>query len=147
MSEIQRPDEPALLWSWRESPTAEVLSLAVSHCDPAITSHAELDLSRQPEVVSLPLARMKLKTISFRFPQPSDENVPETADPQAKPAQPAARPAARIAPPPTVTRLKPPGDIVKLEDRLFYVLQPSLETLIADSSLAFPFVPFAYQLE
>ena len=36
---------------------------------------------------------------------------------------------------------------MKLEDRLFYVLQPSLETLIADSSLAFPFVPFAYQFE
>ena len=36
---------------------------------------------------------------------------------------------------------------MKLEDRLFYVLQPPLETLLADSSLAFPFQPFAYQFE
>ena len=36
---------------------------------------------------------------------------------------------------------------MKLEDRLYYVLQPPLETLIADSSLDFPFVPFPYQFE
>ena len=49
--------------------------------------------------------------------------------------------------PVTVTRFKPPRDVVKLEDRLFYVLQPPLETQIAGGSLEFPFHPFPYQFE
>ena len=40
------------------------------------------------------------------------------------------------------TRIKPPGDVIKLADRLHYVLQPSLESLLAEGSLAFPFRPF-----
>ena len=104
-------------------------------------------------MVSLPLTPPKLKTISVRFPQWAENNASEAAGHEPHPAgiKPAARSplpvAARPEPLASVTRLKPPGDIVKLEDRLFYVLQPSLETLIADSSLAFPFEPFAYQLE
>src|SRR5207253_10922434 len=56
--------------------------------------------------------------------------------------------ASGLGPPATgrsATRLKPPGDIVKLKDRLYYALQPALESLLADSSLDFPFVPFSYQ--
>ena len=45
------------------------------------------------------------------------------------------------------TRIKPPGDIIKLADRLHYVLQPSLESLLAEGSLAFPFRPFPFQFE
>jgi SNF2 family DNA or RNA helicase len=45
------------------------------------------------------------------------------------------------------TRLKPPDDIIKLEDRLWYVLQPSLETMLARGSLDFPHHPFPYQLQ
>jgi SNF2 family DNA or RNA helicase len=45
------------------------------------------------------------------------------------------------------TRIKPPGDVVKLRDRLAYVLQPSLETLLADGALSFPFEPFGYQMD
>ena len=33
--------------------------------------------------------------------------------------------------PRTRTRLKPPSDVIKLEDRLFYLLQPPLENLLA----------------
>ncbi|MCP4891730.1 MAG: DEAD/DEAH box helicase family protein, partial [Planctomycetaceae bacterium] len=43
------------------------------------------------------------------------------------------------------TRMAPPADIVKLEERLWYLLQPSLEELLADSSLSLPFHPFPYQ--
>src|SRR4029077_15826873 len=46
-----------------------------------------------------------------------------------------------------LTRIKPPADIVKLEDRLFYALQPPLEVIVSSQSLDFPFHPFAYQLE
>ena len=103
--------------------------------------------SPRPGVVSVPLARLAVKTTSFRFPQFDSW----------RPAQPAvaaaAMPAKLVALPPDLppsakpTRIKPPGDIVKLEDRLYYLLQPGLETLIRDGSLAFPFHPFPYQLE
>ncbi|TWT77913.1 ATP-dependent helicase HepA [Posidoniimonas polymericola] len=45
------------------------------------------------------------------------------------------------------TRIRPPRDIVKLSDRLQYLLQPPLESLLAAKSLRFPFHPFPYQLD
>ena len=45
------------------------------------------------------------------------------------------------------TRIKPPADLVKLEDRLYYLLQPPLESLFASAELRFPFPPFPYQYE
>ncbi|MDO4583917.1 MAG: DEAD/DEAH box helicase [Planctomycetia bacterium] len=53
-------------------------------------------------------------------------------------------------PPETVaepTRLHPPKDMIKLEDRLRYLLQPPLEQLYSDNQLVFPFEPFHYQWE
>ena len=43
------------------------------------------------------------------------------------------------------TRIKPPGDVIKLSDRLFYLLQPPLEYLLAGNTMEFPFEPFPYQ--
>ncbi|MGA2620264.1 MAG: DEAD/DEAH box helicase [Thermoguttaceae bacterium] len=45
------------------------------------------------------------------------------------------------------TRIRPPQDVIKLDDRLNYLLQPPLETLLADRSLGMPFAPFPFQLE
>jgi SNF2 family DNA or RNA helicase len=45
------------------------------------------------------------------------------------------------------TRIRPPRDVVKLEDRLAYLLQPPLENLLAAESLNFPVRPFPYQLD
>lgn len=45
------------------------------------------------------------------------------------------------------TRISPPGDLIKLEDRLLYVLQPSLELLLRAEALRFPFEPFPFQFE
>jgi SNF2 family DNA or RNA helicase len=45
------------------------------------------------------------------------------------------------------TRLKPPQDALSLQDRLFYLLQPPLETWLAGQELVMPFEPFAYQYE
>ena len=111
-----------------------------------------------PDVLSVPVTRLSIKTQSFVFPTPAatggdlrsgswhgQETVPQHTEtvPQhsATPDSRVPSPESR-APTRSVTRLKPPGDVVKLEDRLLYVLQPSLETLLADSSLEFPFVPF-----
>ncbi len=45
------------------------------------------------------------------------------------------------------TRLKPPSDAISLEDRLFYLLQPPLQTMLAGQELIMPFEPFPYQYE
>jgi SNF2 family DNA or RNA helicase len=52
----------------------------------------------------------------------------------------AAKPAARH-------RIAPPGDVVKLEDRLYFLLQPPLEAWMAGQAIELPHQPFAYQFE
>jgi SNF2 family DNA or RNA helicase len=49
--------------------------------------------------------------------------------------------------PKKVTRIKPPADALSLQDRLFYLLQPPLESWLAGQELIMPFEPFAYQYE
>ncbi len=49
--------------------------------------------------------------------------------------------------PRTQTRIKPPSDIVKLADRLFYLLQPPVESFMNSGSMDLPFDPFPYQWE
>lgn len=46
-----------------------------------------------------------------------------------------------------ITRVRPPRDVVKLEDRLLYLLQPPLEHLFSSEAIEFPFHPFPYQLD
>ncbi len=48
---------------------------------------------------------------------------------------------------PKRTRVKPPPGAVSLQDRLFYLLQPPLETWLAGQELIMPFEPFPYQYE
>ena len=43
------------------------------------------------------------------------------------------------------TRIKPPSDVIRLEDRLFYMLQPPLENLLGGNTMEFPFEPFHFQ--
>jgi SNF2 family DNA or RNA helicase len=76
-----------------------------------------------------------------------------------KPPRPQAEEKLRPIEPPTVevphvserrpgrTRLRPPQDALSLQDRLFYLLQPPLETWLAGQELVMPFEPFAYQYE
>jgi SNF2 family DNA or RNA helicase len=135
-----------------ELPNAEIETQSQASSDfnsglqPALTTiHL---VSNRPEVLSIPLNRLQLKTHSFTFPQASANTA--LANKSAEPPNgEASRPAPGpwpLASGPSRTRFKPPSDIVKLRDRLHYVLQPSLETLLMDSSLHFPFVPFPYQL-
>jgi SNF2 family DNA or RNA helicase len=93
-------------------------------------------------VVSIPIQRPAVRVSSFTFPEAEMPPVPEAArrrEPSAQPL-PVDRPLSH-------TRIKPPGDIIKLADRLHYVLQPSLESLLAEGSLSFPFRPFPFQFE
>ncbi len=43
--------------------------------------------------------------------------------------------------------MKPPRDVIRLEDRLRFLLQPPLENLLADAAVDLPLRPFPYQLD
>ena len=45
----------------------------------------------------------------------------------------------------SVSRLSPPSDMIKLQDRLFYLLQPPLESIVATGEMDLPFDPFPHQ--
>ncbi len=45
------------------------------------------------------------------------------------------------------THLKAPKDVIKMGDRLFYMLQPPLESLLSGETMEFPFPPFDFQYE
>ncbi|WP_437204671.1 DEAD/DEAH box helicase [Planctomicrobium sp. SH664] len=94
----------------------------------------------------------KLKTFGITFPAgiefmpPKVEKEPgeglrSLVAPQAKPAE------GEEAAPRKSTRIKPPSDALSIEDRLFYVLQPPLESWLRGQELIMPFEPFPYQYE
>jgi SNF2 family DNA or RNA helicase len=98
-----------------------------------------------PRAVSVPIARPVVKVRSFSFDEPLAAATPVVPATPAAPPQPTLE--SEVAPSIVSTRIKPPGDVVKLEDRLQYILQPSLESLLAERSLTFPFYPFPFQFE
>ena len=56
-------------------------------------------------------------------------------------------PGSPAAIPPKHTRIKPPDDAISLEDRLFYLLQPPLESWLKGQELIMPHEPFPFQKE
>jgi SNF2 family DNA or RNA helicase len=110
------------------------------------------------EITTLPIklqARLP-KTLGFTFPEsieflpPVETNAAETNTQSARSPDQASPSTSSDAGKPSKkrwTRIKPPGDLVKLEDRLYFVLQPPLESLISSAKLDFPFEPFPYQYE
>jgi len=99
----------------------------------------------KPRVVPVRLRTPPIKAMGFTFPE--SPAWTESARGTTKPAQ--DQPVASQKKPSQKkpTRIAPPNDIIKLQDRLYYVLQPSLESLVTSNSLEFPFEPFPYQLE
>jgi SNF2 family DNA or RNA helicase len=108
-----------------------------------------LDFSCPPaRVISIPIARPAVQVRSFVFPDAS--HAPQPTDLRSAPGEGLVAMAAGGDKQPvldTCTRIKPPGDVIKLADRLHYVLQPTLESLLAEGALAFPFRPFPFQFE
>jgi SNF2 family DNA or RNA helicase len=104
-----------------------------------------------PKTVSFRLGATPVKTRSFVFPEAPEWRAPAPAD-QPNAVRNALASAGSVrstadgsaAP---ITRIRPPGDVIKLEDRLYYLLQPSLETIISQEAVRFPFEPFPYQLQ
>jgi len=112
----------------------------------------------------------KLKTIGLTFPagmeflpppklksvepgDPAAESDPATAAHKTESKVELSPPVATLAdlvdapPPKPPTRVKPPVDAISIEDRLFYMLQPPLETWLKGQELIMPFEPFPYQYE
>lgn len=92
----------------------------------------------------------KFKTAGLKFPE-GIELAPVTApraEPQGlRPIAPAKPPAGNREPTRKSTRVRPPADALSLQDRLFYLLQPPLETWLRGQELIMPFEPFPYQYE
>ncbi len=109
-----------------------------------------------PKVVSIPITRHTLKVRSFLFPALAEWLLEGKAPPQTCtsgiPHQQLAsqhniQVLATTGAPRRTVRMRPPRDIVKLEDRLMYLLEPPVDAWLARESLSFPFQPFPYQLE
>jgi SNF2 family DNA or RNA helicase len=99
-----------------------------------------------PRVVSVRIREPAVRVASYRFAEPAGpvaERPAATAPPAGSPGAAAHRLKMRGG----GTRIAPPGDIVKLQDRLYYLLQPPLESLVGCGQLSFPFEPFTYQLQ
>lgn len=106
-------------------------------------------------VVSVPVPTEQIRVIGFTFPEsaacphllmPPSANA-ESGEPTESMADGENSTEAGPKLPLKYTRLQPPADLVKLEDRLYYLLQPPLESLLQTGALKFPFEPFKYQFE
>ncbi len=107
-----------------------------------------------PKALSIQLNQSLPKTIGFAFPEMPNWNKEEESKKERELSSKSSESKRKEAPGegaapsrPKITRMRPPGDMVRLEDRLYYVLQPPLETIVQSAKLVFPFQPFPYQME
>ena len=99
-------------------------------------------------VVSAKFGKQRLKTSSYFFTPHDEDSAPAKPPAGKKPIKESGQPSTDASAndqPPQGTRIKPPKDVVKIDDRLFYLLQPPLENLLAGETLEFPFKPFSFQ--
>src|SRR5262245_9709932 len=92
----------------------------------------------------------KFKTAGLKFPEGIElapVTVPREESQALRPIAPAKPPAGNTEPARKSTRVRPPADALSLEDRLFYLLQPPLESWLRGQELIMPFEPFPYQYE
>ncbi len=94
---------------------------------------------------SLPIRMSKLTTgvSGFLFPEAQQWKPPQSKHRRTT----KLRETKSANPQRKHCRIKPPDDVVKLRDRLYYLLQPPLDLLVGSGPLSFPFDPFAYQLD
>ncbi|MGQ9576418.1 MAG: DEAD/DEAH box helicase [Thermoguttaceae bacterium] len=95
----------------------------------------------RPRVISVALAEKPVPCQSFLFAQAEPWPAqPGGLEPSLGRYGPERAPAGR-------TPIRPPGDVVKLEERLRYLLEPPVELLLAGRRLGFPVRPYPFQLE
>jgi SNF2 family DNA or RNA helicase len=130
------------------------MSCAVRRVPPVRVRRARL-LDDRPRRLTFTCSIAKPRVVGFRFPDAIAADAPAPCGGGSAVGLPdlartvgqVSRAALRRALPASRTRVRPPGDVVKLEDRLFYLLQPPLELLLAGDCLVLPSEPFTYQYE
>ncbi len=110
-----------------------------------------------PRAVSIRIVSSLPRVSSYRFPEspqwvhslapPPPASTPPKSTAETPVETPVDRGTSTAAVRKSLTRLKAPADIIKLLDRLYYMLQPPLETLLTNDVLPVPFEPFPYQFE
>jgi SNF2 family DNA or RNA helicase len=123
----------------------EVHSLTESDLALPSMTAASVELTVPPvKAIALRIPKAAIKVTSYTFPE-SPAAGPASRLSASSSSPPAACSASAVKP--SSTRIQPPRDIVKLADRLYYLLQPPLESLLASDDLHFPFAPFPYQYQ
>jgi hypothetical protein len=122
------------------------LAVGCAAMDPPAVQSQRFTAAEAPKAIGIRIPQARPKVFSFTFP-----DAPVAQARQSKPINDKS-PALPLAPSSpreskSQTRIAPPGDVIKLQDRLYYVLQPPLETLLQSDALDFPFEPFAYQYQ
>jgi len=132
----RQPDQPratidtASSWSAADELTCQVISLAV----PPI----------KPRLFPIRVPQLTAKVKPFVFPDANVWNLPPAAPSSSRRTRPTAAKQRELL---QRHRIRPPGDVVKLQDRLYYLLQPPLGLLLGSGQLNFPYDPFPYQLD
>ena len=137
-------------WKWSASPM-----------QPEFVEFWQSGSEVTPPVVSAKFGNRRLTTSSYFFTDTGSENtgtkISQTiplfdpyaslpvANDESDPGTEAESKCAQTDSERTRTRIKPPGDVIKLQDRLFYLLQPPLENLLGGKTMEFPFEPFNFQ--
>ncbi len=136
------PEVSTVELSLETLPLATGFNAELGRTTPVETSSIPISFAR-PIAVTVPIQRQSIRVRSFTFAPSADGAV------EADESAPKQAAGCRLAGSELIgsTRIRPPRDIIKLEDRLEYLLQPSLELLLAQRSLEFPFQPFPFQLE
>lgn len=104
-----------------------------------------------PVVVGWKPTKPRVQTYGLTFPEgltllPPPESKPEKLE-RIKPPMVETPTGELIDQQKKLTKLRPPSDALSLEDRLFYLLQPPLQTWLAGQELIMPFEPFPFQYE
>ncbi|TWT59990.1 DEAD/DEAH box helicase [Rubinisphaera italica] len=94
----------------------------------------------------------KPQTLQIAFPDIIEFQQPKAEGKEREPLRSLKPPGAenegdQKRPTKKPTRIKPPDDLLSMEDRLFYILQPPLENWLSGQELVMPFEPFSYQYE
>ncbi len=98
----------------------------------------------EPRSIPIRVSKLTATVTGFVFPEANQWTPPK---PPADAKSASTRQARQRFKTIERHRIKPPNDVVKLQDRLYYLLQPPLDLLVGSGQLNFPFDPFAYQLD
>jgi SNF2 family DNA or RNA helicase len=127
--------------------SAEVLSwdgLSLPEPVPVCLKPEPIQIERMS--VPMPLPRVAVRSYAFRqpvaMPPPVQKKAAMLDERGCDRTGGTAVESQRIR-----ARIKPPGDVVKLSERIFYLLQPDLETILETSDLVFPHNPYPFQYE